>query len=129
MQTLNVYQDCQVRIGFDFTKTRRYNTKLHDTNKKKTEFTCFEWRWLSNGMKVPWFSVFSFLFFCLKPTVRKITWMRTAYVTVMVFFSKAPFWKLLDHSSFTCSKFFLSKYEVHWQRHLKETLQLKILQA
>ena len=49
-------------------------------------------------MKVAWYSVFLFLFFCLESMVRKQTWMRTTSVTVMVIFSKAPFWKLLDHS-------------------------------
>ena len=57
---------------------------------------------------------FHFLFFCLEPTVKKNTWMRTISITVT--------WYQL------CSKFFLNIYEVHWQRHLKDTLQLKILQ-
>ena len=30
-------------------------------------------------------------YFCLEPTVRKSTWMRTTYVTVMVIFSKVTF--------------------------------------
>ena len=37
-------------------------------------------------------------YFCLEPTVRKDAWMRTTSVTVMAFFSKVAFWKLLDHS-------------------------------
>ena len=49
-------------------------------------------------MKVPWYSVFSFLFFCLEPTVKKNIWMRTISVTVMVIISKVLFWKLLDIS-------------------------------
>ena len=36
-------------------------------------------------------------YFCLEPTVRKNTWMRTTSITVMVIFSKVAFWKLLDH--------------------------------
>ena len=28
-----------------------------------------------------------------------------------------------------CSKFFLNNYEAHWRRHLKDTLQLKILRT
>ena len=28
-----------------------------------------------------------------------------------------------------CSKFFLNNYEAHWQRHLKYTLQMKILRT
>ena len=37
-------------------------------------------------------------YFYLEPTVRKDAWMRTTSVTVMAFFSKVAFWKLLDHS-------------------------------
>ena len=48
-------------------------------------------------MKVVWYFMFSFLFFCLEPPVRKKTWMRTVSITVMVI-SKVLFWKLLDHS-------------------------------
>ena len=49
-------------------------------------------------MKVPWYSVFSFLFFCLEPMVKKNIWMRTISVTAMVIISKVLFWKLLDIS-------------------------------
>ena len=72
-------------------------------------------------MKVPWYFVFSFLFFCLGPNVRKNTWMKTASVTVLVIFSKVLFWKLLDH------RLFLNNYEAYWQQDLRDTLQLKIL--
>ena len=72
-------------------------------------------------MKVPWYFVFSFLFFCLGPNVRKNTWMKTASVTVLVILSKVLFWKLLDH------RLFLNNYEAYWQQDLRDTLQLKIL--
>ena len=49
-------------------------------------------------MKVPWYYVFSFLFFCLEPMIKKNIWMRTISVTVMVIISKVLFWKLLDIS-------------------------------
>ena len=39
-------------------------------------------------LKVLWYSVFSFLFFRLEPTVRKDIWIRTNSVTVMVIFRK-----------------------------------------
>ena len=42
-------------------------------------------------------------YFCLEPTLRKDAWMRTTSVTVMVFFSKVAFWKLLDHSNIQSS--------------------------
>ena len=51
-----------------------------------------------NGMKVLWYSVFSFLFFCLEPTVKKNTWMRTTSFTITVIFLKVPLGKLLNHS-------------------------------
>ena len=80
----------------------------------------------ANFWIVPWNSVFSFLFFCLEPRVKKNTWMRTIFVKVMVITLKVPLWKLLDQ---LWSKFFLNNYEWHWQRYLKDTLQLKILQT
>ena len=40
------------------------------------------------GMKTLWYSVFSFLFFYLEPTVRKDIWVRTTSVTVKVIFQK-----------------------------------------
>ena len=49
-------------------------------------------------MKVPWYSLFSFLFFCLEPMVKKNIWMRKISVKVMVIISKVLFWKLLDIS-------------------------------
>ena len=81
-------------------------------------------------MKVPWYFVFSILFcvcVCLEPMVRKSTWMRTTSVTVMVIFSKVPFWKLATWWRL-CSKFFLDNLKAHSQRHLRDTLQMKILQ-
>ena len=41
---------------------------------------------------------FIFYFFCLELMVRKDTWMITTTVTVVVIFSKVPFWKLPDRS-------------------------------
>ena len=78
-------------------------------------------------MKLPLYSVFSFLFFCLKQTEKKNTWMKAISITVMVIVSKVLLLKLLD-ISYVCSKIFLNIYEAHRQRHLKDNLQLKILQ-
>ena len=80
-----------------------------------------------NVMKLPLYSVFSFLFFCLKQTEKKNTWMKAISITVMVIISKVLLLKSLD-ISYVCSKFFLNIYEAHRQRHLKDTLQMKILQ-
>ena len=54
-------------------------------------------------------------YFCLEPTVRKDAWMRTTSVTVMVFFSKVPFWKLLDHS------YVQSSFPIN-MRHIKDSI-------
>lgn len=75
-------------------------------------------------MKVSSCFLFPFLFFCLELTVRKNAWMKATSVTVMVSFSKVPFWKFLDHSY---SKFFLNNNKAHWQRDLRDILQLKIM--
>ena len=45
-------------------------------------------RRLLNGMKMLWYSVFSFSFFCLAPPMRKSISMRTTSVTAMVIFQK-----------------------------------------
>ena len=61
-------------------------------------------------------SCFNFVF-CLETTVRVQT------IAVMVnFFSKVSFQK---YSIQLCSNFVLSNYDAPWQRHLKDTLQLK----
>ena len=45
MQALNVDQDYQVKSyqkNSDFTQSRRYNAKLHNPNRGKMGFPCFE---------------------------------------------------------------------------------------
>ena len=63
-------------------------------------------------------------YFCLEPTVRKDAWMKTTSVTVMQFFSKVAFWKLLDHS-YVLSSFPISKHIEN--SILKDIVQLNIL--
>ena len=63
-------------------------------------------------------------YFCLEPTVRKDAWMRTTSVTVMAFFSKVAFWKLLDHS-YVQSSFSINTRHIE-SSILKDTLQLNI---
>ena len=48
-----------------------------------------------NGMKMPWYSLFSLLFFCQKPTIKKNIWMRTIPVTIMAIISNVLLWQLL----------------------------------
>ena len=66
-----------------------------------------------NGMKVPCYLVFSFLFFRLEQTVRKNTRMKTIFVTVMVVISKSTILKITW--SQLCLKFFLSNNKAHCQ--------------
>ena len=65
--------------------------------------------------------------FCLEPTVRKDTWMRTTSVTVMAFFPKVAFWKLLDHS-YVQSSFSINTRHIE-NSILKDTLQLNIFRT
>ena len=66
-------------------------------------------------------------YFCLEPTVRKDGWMRTTSVTVMAFFSKVAFWKLLDHS-YVQSSFPIIMRNIE-NSILKDTLQLNIFRT
>ena len=69
-------------------------------------------------MKVPWYSMFLFsFFFCLVPTVKSRHGCGNYFRSDIL---KVTSWHL-------CSKFFLNKYKAHWQRYLKDTLQLKFL--
>ena len=70
---------------------------------------------------------FYFLLFCLEATIKRNTWMRTISVTVMIIISKIAVLKVTWYQ--LCSKSFLDNYEAHWQRHLKDTLQMKILRT
>ena len=69
------------------------------------------------------FHVFIFIFL-FRSNGKSNIWIRTIIVTVMGIISKMPFWKLLD-----ISFKFLNNYEASWQRHLKDTLQLKTLRT
>ena len=66
-------------------------------------------------------------YFCLEPTVRKDAWMRTTSVTVMAFFSKVAFWKLLDHSYVQSSFQIITRHIEN--SILKDTLQLNIFRT
>ena len=56
-------------------------------------------------------------YFCLEPTVRKDTWMRTTSVTVMIILFESSFLKVTW--SQLCSKFVLKNYEPHWKQHFE----------
>ena len=85
--------------GYSFQKKLCLYQKLHNSNKRKVGLPRFEKTWILNGMEMPWYSVFSFLFFfCLEATLGKDTWMRATSATAMVIFSRVLFRKLLDHN-------------------------------
>ena len=52
-----------------------------------------KFKWYEDATVFGVFILFIYLFtyFCLEPTVKKETWMRTTSVTVMEFFSRVPF--------------------------------------
>ena len=54
-------------------------------------------------------------YFCLEPTVRKDTWMRTISVTVMIILFESSIVKVTW--SQLCSKFLLKNYKPHWKQH------------
>ena len=66
-------------------------------------------------------------YFCLEPTLRKDAWVRTTSVTVMAFFSKMAFWKLLDHSNIQISFPIITRHIEN--SILKDTLQLNIFRT
>ena len=63
-------------------------------------------------------------YLCLEPTVRKDAWLRRTSVTVMAFFLKVTFWKLLDHSYVQSSFPIITRHIEN--SILKDTLQLNI---
>ena len=74
-------------------------------------------------MNMPWHSMFSFLFLYLEATLWESNWVKTTSVAVMFFFRE---YHSESTSSERCSKFSINNYKAPWQRHLKDTLQLKI---
>ena len=66
-------------------------------------------------------------YFCLEPTARKNAWMRTTSVTVMTFFSRVAFWKLLDHN-YVQSSFPIITRRIE-NSILKDTLQLNFFRT
>ena len=80
------------RKNFNFNHAWRYNTKLHEPNKRKMGLPCFELSF--KGYRDAMIFCVFICAFCLGPTVREQL-MRTTSVTIMVFFSKVPFWNYL----------------------------------
>ena len=115
------------RINFAFTQTWRYNTKLHEPNKRKMGLSAFDQSLLLHGRKVSWHSVFSFFIFLFRSNGKNEHLhennLRHGYGN---YFKSA----VLNVTWFQlCSNFFLSNCKARWQRHLKYTLQLKILRT
>lgn len=85
-----------------------------------------------NGTKMSWYSVCSFLLFCLGPMVRndenismRNNSMRTTAVTVMIIFLKAHFWEVL-HNSYVQPSLSAIKRHIDYSI-LKNAQQSKIL--
>ena len=120
MQTLNVGEVCRLRVNsrnFGFTQTGENNTKVHVPNKRETWLFVLSrselwmvrrWRGIPHIYRY---------YFCLERTVRKETWMRMTFVTVMVIFFESGILKVTW--SQLCLKFLLNNYEEHWQKHFE----------
>ena len=124
MQTLNFDWYYHVRvIGKTLTLPKHGGIILNSTSQTREK-----WNFLVFN-RVDLFRVFTFTF-CLEKTVRENNWMGTTSVDVMfsllIFFENAI--PNITRSQL-CLQFFLKKHETPWQRHLKGTLQLKILRT
>ena len=124
MQTLNADKFFQVSVNsrnFGFIQTWGNNTKVSRCPKQEKCDSLVLSRsdlwivWRCHGIS----RVYSY-YFCLDPTVRKDAWIRTTSITVMVFFSKVGFWKLIDDS------YVKSSFSIIENSIFKDTLQLNI---
>ena len=87
-------------IRLELSEKLWLNPTLHEPNKRKMGLPCFEWWQLLNDMKVPWYSLFSFLFFVYKQRYQKtIGWERLLSL-LWHFFSKVSFRKYLITAMF-----------------------------
>ena len=80
---------------FYCAQTWRHNTKLHEKSQRE------KWNSLAFSradFRMVWKCRLFIFIYCLEPTVKKNTWMKTIFVTAMVIFFKLSFWKLLNHS-------------------------------
>ena len=121
MQTLNADKFFQVSVNsrnFGFIQTWGNNTKVSRCPKQEKCDSLVLSRsdlwivWRCHGIS----RVYSY-YFCLDPTVRKDAWIRTTSITVMVFFSKVGFWKLIDDS------YVKSSFSIIENSIFKDTLQ------
>ena len=115
MQTLIVDFVCQVRvIGKSLNLPEQENIILNSTSKRKWDFLV-----LSRGD-------FRMIWRCHAILAFSVEWERLPALLWYFFFRKCPSkstWSEL------CSKFFLNNYKKTWQKHLKDTIQLKILRT
>ena len=121
MQTLNADKFFQVSVNsrnFGFIQTWGNNTKVSRCPKQEKCDSLVLSRsdlwivWRCHGIS----RVYCY-YFCLDSTVRKDAWMRTTSITVMVFFSKVGFWKLIDDS------YVKSSFSIIENSIFKDTLQ------
>ena len=121
MQTLNADKFFQVSVNsrnFGFIQTWGNNTKVSRCPKQEKCDSLVVSRsdlwivWRCHGIS----RVYCY-YFCLDSTVRKDAWIRTTSITVMVFFSKVGFWKLIDDS------YVKSSFSIIENSIFKDTLQ------
>ena len=74
---------------------------------------------------MPWYSVFSFFIFLFRSNGKKEHLDENDFCHGYGNYFKSAALKVTWFQ--LCSKLFVSNYEVYWQRHLKDTLQWKIL--
>ena len=115
MQTLIVDFVYQVRvIGKSLNLPEQENIILNSTSKRKWDFLV-----LSRGD-------FRMIWRCHAILAFSVEWERLPALLWYFLFRKCPSkstWSEL------CSKFFLNNYKKTWQKHLKDTIQLKILRT
>ena len=91
--------------------------KVHVPNKKKHDSLASSRSGLWMVRRWHGISRIHCYYFCLEPTVRKGTWMRATFITIVVYFSESGILKVTW--SQLCSKSLLNKYEIHWQQHFE----------
>ena len=121
MQTLSADKFYQVSVNsrnFGFIQTWGNNTKVSRCPKQEK---CDSLVLSRSDLWIVWrcqgISRVYCYYFCLDPTVRKDAWIRTTSITVMVFFSKVGFWKLIDDS------YVKSSFSIIENSIFKDTLQ------
>ena len=99
MQTLNVDYNYQVGVIEKTLTLPKHEEILNSMSQKEKNGDPLFWvDLILNGMKMPWYYVFIFIF-CLERTVREQL-DKNVFCHIMVIFSKVPFWNYLITAMF-----------------------------